>query len=86
MLGFKWRLRLYSFGTKTKYRQTKHSTFDFTTVNKYLLVYFELNTLPSLLMFLFLFSVIVACYTSNTTNWVPEVFVFLQLTKTLTIA
>ena len=48
--------------------QTKRSTLEFTTVNKYLFVHFELNTLLSLLIFLFLFSVIVVCYTSNTTN------------------
>ena len=59
--------------TKTTFRQTKHSTFKFTTVNKYLFVDFELNTLPSRLIFLFLFSVIAICYTSNATNCLPEV-------------
>ena len=34
MLGLKMGLRLYSFGTETTFRQTKHSTFEFTTVNK----------------------------------------------------
>ena len=57
----KWCLRLYSLGTETAFRQIKHSTFEFTTVNKYLFVHFELNTLPSLLIFLFLFSVVVVC-------------------------
>ena len=32
----KRRLRLYFFGTETTLRQTKHSAFEFTTVNKYL--------------------------------------------------
>ena len=36
-----------------------HKQRPLTTVHKYLFDYFELNTLPSPLMFLFLFSVIV---------------------------
>ena len=47
--------------------------FEFITVNRYLFVHVELNTLPSLSMFLLLFSVIVVCYASNTTNCSPEV-------------
>ena len=65
----KWSLRLFSVDTETKFRQTKHSTFEFTTVNKYLFVHFELSALPFLFMFFFfLFSVIVVCCKSNTTN------------------
>ena len=54
----KWRLRLYSFGIETALRQPKHSTFEFTTVNKYLFVHFELNTLP---LFFYFFS----CFQSS---------------------
>ena len=43
------------------FRQTKHRIFEFTAVNKYLFVHSELNTLPSLSIFHFLFSVIAAC-------------------------
>ena len=72
-VGFQKGVQDYILGTETTFRQTKHSTFKFTTVNKYLFVDFELNTLPSRLIFLFLFSVIVICYTSNATNCLPEV-------------
>ena len=49
----KWRRKLYSFGTETTYRLTKHSAFEVTTVSKHLVVHFELHTLLSLLMFFF---------------------------------
>ena len=54
MLGSKWRLRLHSSGTEITFGQTKRSTFELTTANEYLFVYFELNTLPSLIYVSFL--------------------------------
>ena len=62
MLGFKmaFKITVYSSETETNmFRQIKHCTFEFATSNKDLFVHFELNTLPSLLIFLCLFSVIV---------------------------
>ena len=37
MLGFEMASKIIFFWTKTTFRQTKHSTFEFTTVNKYFL-------------------------------------------------
>ena len=46
----------------------RFAAFAFPWPRPCLFVHFELNTLPSLLIFHFLFLVIVVCYTRSTTN------------------